>query len=982
MFYLQALVAVFVIGWFFGRRNKDTFEKKCQQFEAQLDFELQNSSDKNTQEVLSRLKSHVASTDTIPFTESHQQAITQLPTSAQNSAPIVATATPQPTIIQPALVQNPVPKTELKTYIDNTSLLLYFGAFLFITAVGLFIGFSEVTGGLKTAMISLVAASMYLFGFWMHNNKKQLKIVGEAFIGIGMTTVPFIGITAYSFGNAQVSGAVIWLVTSLLALSIYCYTIIRLRSTFVSYLLLGGIVSLILSFAGIIDGPVYYYIWAAAATGIVMELLSLYVSSVPKLKEASHLSGQLFIPLTLAASLIAASTGDNGMTQVTVTLGLSSCYYALLALTEKEDTSVYSTAAHVLAILTISSGVFTLNESINDVGIALLLISVMHGGLLLVRKKWFNQLPEHSYIIVTTSFLSVFTLLAELRLATLALVVTLLLSSILAYSYRLLYGYQIALGTLIALSYASGQWVPATGFGAMTQAILGIVFLLPLICLLTRADTTEKQLWKESVRASIAVGFVISIGVALFSGAYPLLALSLVVSLLCVGIYHLDKIVLWRQLEIAFAGIPLLYAVFGGANSEPSAYLSMTTAVLLIVSIVASLRHKLLFARYSSSFSWLLLPIVLMSDNVAGLTATSTSTVALYGVVLVALSISRALAFGKFLLKSRANTTPLTSLTGHGSIMYYFSMLFAACIVILAGFNASNDTVGVLSLALVISYILFHFHSIEKSNMAIALMPFWVQLVLLRFFEPYTDRINSIEIIYPLVSSFIAITAYVATYSITKSANNQEPVPLSDRKLVALCAVYIAPFSIIYTTGNSWLMPFTAIVATALTLFTYRYEKLHIREQLGGTLLVALFWQLYYFGITDFQVFAHLTAALLTFYAYVRHTNKQTSVSDSYIAAALCTATIPLALEALSSSSSRGDMLGLWLLLEQIAFLVIGVTIKKPLLTKWGLYVGIAAVLYQLRDLGWAMVAVLSLFLIGIAIFRALKQPEDSGSSE
>jgi hypothetical protein len=161
-----------------------------------------------------------------------------------------------------------------------------------------------------------------------------------------------------------------------------------------------------------------------------------------------------------------------------------------------------------------------------------------------------------------------------------------------------------------------------------------------------------------------------------------------------------------------------------------------------------------------------------------------------------------------------------------------------------------------------------------------------------------------------------------------------------------------------------------------------RYCAHTVREQLGGTLLVALFWQLYYFGITDFQVFAHLTAALLTFYAYVRHTNKQTSVSDSYIAAALCTATIPLALEALSSSSSRGDMLGLWLLLEQIAFLVIGVTIKKPLLTKWGLYVGIAAVLYQLRDLGWAMVAVLSLFLIGIAIFRALKQPEDSGSSE
>jgi hypothetical protein len=42
-------------------------------------------------------------------------------------------------------------------------------------------------------------------------------------------------------------------------------------------------------------------------------------------------------------------------------------------------------------------------------------------------------------------------------------------------------------------------------------------------------------------------------------------------------------------------------------------------------------------------------------------------------------------------------------------------------------------------------------------------------------------------------------------------------------------------------------------------------------------------------------------------------------------------------------------------------------------MTRWGLYVAVAAVIYQLRDLGWAALSVLAIFVIGVAIYMIQK---------
>jgi hypothetical protein len=48
-------------------------------------------------------------------------------------------------------------------------------------------------------------------------------------------------------------------------------------------------------------------------------------------------------------------------------------------------------------------------------------------------------------------------------------------------------------------------------------------------------------------------------------------------------------------------------------------------------------------------------------------------------------------------------------------------------------------------------------------------------------------------------------------------------------------------------------------------------------------------------------------------------------------------------------------------------------SIERRFVVRWGLYVAVGAVLYQLRGLGYAALAFLALFLIGLAVYKLQK---------
>ena len=195
-------------------------------------------------------------------------------------------------------------------------------------------------------------------------------------------------------------------------------------------------------------------------------------------------------------------------------------------------------------------------------------------------------------------------------------------------------------------------------------------------------------------------------------------------------------------------------------------------------------------------------------------------------------------------------------------------------------------------------------------------------------------------------------------------------------QIASLCMAYVAPFTaIVFGVETVWLHPASLMLAGVMT-FQFAWKEAQAQRELaGGVILAGLFWAMWFAGVRNIQAYSHVLAALFVGYAYWRWERGNSETSKSYVYAALATTTVPLVIQALASDS--GGLYGIWLLLEMIVIMLIGITFKNRVVTMWGLYVSVGSVLYQLRDLGWAMLAVLAVFVIGVAIYRTSRQSSD-----
>ncbi len=101
-----------------------------------------------------------------------------------------------------------------------------------------------------------------------------------------------------------------------------------------------------------------------------------------------------------------------------------------------------------------------------------------------------------------------------------------------------------------------------------------------------------------------------------------------------------------------------------------------------------------------------------------------------------------------------------------------------------------------------------------------------------------------------------------------------------------------------------------------------------------------------------------------------RFRRKERVQSDTYLWWALGTATVPVALQVVYGA---GTIYGWWLLLEEVAIMLLGMTIGRSFVTRWGLYTAVGVVLYQLRGLGYVALALLALFLLALAVYKIQK---------
>jgi len=66
-----------------------------------------------------------------------------------------------------------------RVQIDNTSLLLYFDAYLFAASSGLFVAFGKANGVVRTSIVLFASMVLYSAGVWLQQHRPKLQQAGQ-----------------------------------------------------------------------------------------------------------------------------------------------------------------------------------------------------------------------------------------------------------------------------------------------------------------------------------------------------------------------------------------------------------------------------------------------------------------------------------------------------------------------------------------------------------------------------------------------------------------------------------------------------------------------------------------------------------------------------------------------------------------------------------------------------------------------------------
>ncbi len=842
--------------------------------------------------------------------------------------------------------------------LDNASLLLYFGAFLFVAAAGLFVAFGGADGVVRTFVAVFVTAVMYGSGMWLYRTKPKLKQAGQAFAGIGIVLAPLVGVAVYNYLFDQQYGMAVWMVTSLLCLGLYTHALFVFRSALVSYLLIFTFVSLFESGIGVADVPIYYYGWGLAAAGLCLQLLHRFKRTFPELQDASSQGAAVLLPVSVAVSLVMVP--QRGATQLGVSLLLAALFYGLETLrTRDNECELDAVVSQVAAMLGVAALTYGATESRFALGVSLvasnLVLMLVASFSKLEGKLWSN----YASVLLAMAAITVFVDIGYPKLLLVSTAYTVLVGLFLWFRQRREDAYGLAALALMASIYIAGQ-VTYGPLGIPEQSVLGFAGVLVLLAgyATQRQWAASQAAWRQVALATYLVGAASVIVCSLFGLPLLSLAASVAVAVTLLALAKLDGERVW----VDVAGFTLFVPLLRTAD-EPQALL-LSTGVALLSLIALALRFRREALRWASTFVWLLVPVALGQADVGGAWHAEAYAWA-YVVAMVVLIISRVIARGTLYFSKKA---PLVSYLQNASLSYVAGYTTAAVLAVTISTAAADSRLhttlilGVLSLTTIVIA-----EYVEKRDEIIALLPVLAQALLLSAIRP--ERSLNALYLFLALSSALAPLLYIAFSDLRRQASDGRP-GLQSSQLVAVLTAFVTPVSVVFGAQANVLMAIGLFAAGLLVLFHIRAQEQGNKELAGGVMVLSLWWMLYFAHVHEVQAYVHVVVATLGLYAYLRNKRGETQQSDMYLWWMLGVATIPLALQALDSSKG---LYGWWFLFEQVAIMLLGMSIGKRFVTRWGLYAGIAAVIYQLRGQGYAALAVLAVFLIGLAIYKLQK---------
>lgn len=872
---------------------------------------------------------------------------------------------PLATSSEPTLkYSEPVHVAKPKTPIDNTLILLYFGAFLLVASAGLFVAISGVTPILRTILVAVTAGLLYIGGLWIYKTKPKLMQAGLSFVGTGMVIAPLTGVAWYNLVAGQTGGAVIWLVTSLLCLGLYTHAFIYVKNNFMPYLLIGSFVSSIESLVLVGSMPNYVFAWVAVLLGIGFQVYRSFSKENQYLDEAQDNSAQILVPLSILGSLILIP--NYGSAQLAVTLILSGIYYGALAFrlrpTMKE---IYSPASQLALISGFSNVVYSQTDSFRSVMMFLAIVGLAYVvSVLIVSKQKLteNSLPHMGALVV---FIATALSIAQPVDFTLYMAEAFILGAVVWIRFVNKEVLMVTGLILIALPFSVGQYALTHKLNSEVQSIICALPLL-VFSALTILSYKRKSLNDQMMSASslVLLSAVVLIGTTMTSGFVAVTVASIFLLMIFSALQYTTNDSKWWSVASVAITAPFFYAMI--VKGFSSREFTIATAIMVGVNTTISLITREEIVRWILTAGILIGPVALGAGG-SGFKWEETGYSVCYLVAMGSLVFARAVARGKLLV---ARNVPLSSYDKQSSLSFSAGYLLSA--VIATGISLSSPDSQVLtSVVLTIVTIMLGgaLYYIENEIKALAIIPILVQFIILSAIRPDLDKGLYVALT-AILLSFVGAVIYLFIDTIKSLKSDDRTILLTS----ALVASFFGPGMILVNPKVQILFPVSLTIAGLLSFYHCRRESQGAKELSLLIIAFSVHWTLYLAGVKNIHIHTHIAMLLLGSFAWWRAMKNDNKNSLNYIYLAYVVATAPMILQALGGNS--GGMYGIILIIQQVAFMTIGALINQKFLIKAGLWVALASVLYQLRGLGWAFLSIVAIILIGFAVYRLQKHDE------
>ncbi len=849
-------------------------------------------------------------------------------------------------------------KAKNQIQLDNASLLLYFGAFLFVASAGLFVAFGGLSGGLRSLIVAVVTLTMYMSGIWLYENRQRLEQAGIAFAGIGVAIAPLIGLTVYKYLLGPADAKIIWFITSLLCLVMYSHAVMKLHKPLMNYVFIFTFLSLFESAVSITSAPIYYFGWMLALVGIVLSAISHLNSRWPEINESSKMSAMIYLPLSIIVSLGIVTT--QGFGQLGVSFLLAAAFYGLEIMSSSGEAKQNNAlAAHLSFNIGVGLLFYSAGHSLLSAAVALTLINAVEMIILWFTTKQDTIWQNYASVVIFSQMMAL-AVGFQHHTAILFSTFVLFLMSVLAWLKQNRTGfYAVAAISCMSLPLIFAQLVADPIMSAESQTMLMASSLLfQLLVLVSPKRRGLRANWQNTAGQVYMASALAVVIVGIFAGPWFSLFTGLLIATTTIYLAKVKRDKNWAIISGLFVTLPLVRVWL-----SPGALLA-TVLIALLANIAISLRYRVEPNRWVSTILWMILPVALGRGLLGGQWSSAAYAWA-YLVVMIGLILSRAIARGVTFVSYKVPMASYARTASYSYVVGYWSAALAAVMLSLMSSNSQLHSSAILIAVTLLIWLLGR--KVEKEPTLYMLLPIMIQAILASILRPHPT--SGMVYGYLILSSVLAVVCYFAlsdqqTSKILRARANSQ-------KSGALVASFLNPLCIMFIARTLWPMPIGLLVAAILVYYHVRDTEQQNKELAGGLFTLSIFWFMGYVGINNIQAYSHVLVIQFALYSYWRYLRSETSQSDQYLYMMLSVATLPLVLQALSGVS--GGLYGWWLLLEEVCFMIIGMFIGKRFVTMWGLYVAVAAVLYQLRGLGWAALTVLALFLIGLAVAKILK---------